>query len=73
MDRADLYRWCSIPADKLAGHPGRRTPFRMVETREEMGELMAGELAAEIESSNKAKRDFRVIVHDHRGTGVFNP
>ncbi|HEY9594010.1 MAG TPA: hypothetical protein VHE79_06010 [Spirochaetia bacterium] len=62
MDRADLYRWCSIPADKLAGHPGRRTPFRMVETREEMGELMAGELAAEIESSNKAKRDFRVIV-----------
>jgi glucosamine-6-phosphate deaminase len=62
MDRAELCRWCSIPADSLVGHPGLRIPFRMVERREEMAELMAGELAAEIESANRSGRDFRAIV-----------
>ena len=62
MDKKALYRWCSIPADELAGHPDRKVSFRMVETSKEMGRLMARELADEIKEAAREKRTFRAII-----------
>ena len=40
----DLYRWCSIPAQKLQDHPDLRVSLRIVRDSNEMGNLMAREL-----------------------------
>jgi glucosamine-6-phosphate deaminase len=60
--KADLYRWCSIPATQLAGHPQLRAKFRMVRDSAEMGKLMAEELVAEIEAKNKQGLPTRAII-----------
>ena len=60
--KADLYRWCSVPAHELSGHPELRTRFRMVRDSAEMGFLMAQELVAEIEANNRQMRPTRAIV-----------
>ena len=62
MKKKDLYRWCSYKAEDLPGHPDLKTPFRMVETSEEMGVLMAREFADEVIKANAEGRRFRVIV-----------
>ena len=43
----DLYAWCKIPYGDLETHPQRKVPFRLCRDSEEMGRLMARELAAE--------------------------
>jgi len=58
----DLYKWCSIPADELMGHPDLKTPFRLVKDSAEMGEIMARELVDEIKKANIDGRNFRAIV-----------
>ena len=58
----DLYNWCRIPAEDLAGHPQRRVPFRLVRDAEEMGQLMARELAEVIEANNVAGRATRAAL-----------
>ena len=58
----ELYKWCSIPYDKLEDFPGRKIPFRLVKNAEEMGNLMAKELADEIEASNKINKPTRAII-----------
>ncbi|MBZ5573854.1 MAG: hypothetical protein LAO09_18470 [Acidobacteriia bacterium] len=60
--RADLYRWCRIPARELAGHPQLRGKFRMVADSAEMGNLMAEELAAVIEANNRQGLPTRAII-----------
>ena len=62
MDKKLLYNWCSYSADELADHNDRKTPFRLVETSEDMGELMARELADDILSANRDGRIFRAII-----------
>jgi len=62
MDKKLLYKWCSLTADELSAHKALKTPFRMVETSEEMGLLMARELADEILSANREGRAFRAII-----------
>ena len=62
MDKKNLYKWCSIPVDKLLGHPDLKTPLRIVKDSAEMGELMAGELISEIELANNEKRVLRAIL-----------
>jgi glucosamine-6-phosphate deaminase len=54
--------WCSVPVDQLAVHPGLKTPFRLVETAEQMGALMARDLIAEIQQASKEGRICRIIV-----------
>ncbi|MBL7697896.1 MAG: hypothetical protein JNK79_07045 [Chitinophagaceae bacterium] len=56
----DLYKWCSIPAEKLAGHAGLKIPFRMTANSEEMGEVMARDFVEEIKSASG--EPFRAIV-----------
>ena len=58
----DLYRWCSIRAQDLATHPERRIPFRLVDTPEAMGEMMAAEFVEEIAAANRQGRSIRAIV-----------
>ena len=60
--KSDLYEWCRIPAADLVGHPNLRVPFRIVADSIEMGELMAQELVAEIETNNAAGRPTRAII-----------
>jgi glucosamine-6-phosphate deaminase len=58
----DLYPWCQVPYNQLAGHPGRKIPFRLCSDSSAMGELMAQELADEIKRANVDGRVLRVIV-----------
>jgi glucosamine-6-phosphate deaminase len=62
VDPRQLYEWCRIPADELAGHPGLRVPFRMVEDAREMARLMAEELASLVAARNAEGRATRAIV-----------
>ena len=57
-----LYEWCSINAEDLCGHPGLKVPFRMVDTSEQMGELMARELIDDIKLANAEGRNYRAII-----------
>ena len=60
--KRDLYRWCSIPAEKLSGHPELRTRFRMVLDSAEMGRLMAQELVDVIAANNQQSSPTRAII-----------
>jgi len=62
IDKKDLYSWCAIPAEELENHKGLKVRFRMVESSEEMGLLMAREFADEIIKANRENRISRVIV-----------
>lgn len=58
----ELYEWCKIPFDQLEDHSGKKVPFRLVKDSEEMGILMARELADEIETNNQRNRVTRAII-----------
>jgi glucosamine-6-phosphate deaminase len=53
INPGELYKWCSIPAEELATHPGLKIPFRMCRDSAEMGQLMARELVDEIQRHNR--------------------
>lgn len=57
-----LYEWCKIPYTKLANHPERKIPFRLAKDSQEMGEIMARELVAEIKAANQRGTQFRAII-----------
>src|SRR5438093_12934766 len=59
--KADLYRWCRIPATELLTHPGLRVRFRIVQNSAEMGLLMAQDLVEVIEANNKQNLATRAI------------
>ena len=56
-----LYEWCSIKAEKLVNHPKLKVPFRLTETSNDMGELMAREFVDEIKLAASEGREFRAI------------
>ena len=62
IQKADLCRWCKIPANELTGHPLLRARFRMVRDSAEMGQLMAEELAEVIEENNRKGSPTRGII-----------
>jgi glucosamine-6-phosphate deaminase len=62
VSKKDLYSWCSIPAEKLENHKGLKVRFRIVESSQEMGILMARELIDEIVKANRENRTFRAIL-----------
>ena len=59
---AELYPWCKIPYDKLEKNPLLKVPFRLVRDSNEMGLIMARELADEIASNNSAGKNTRAII-----------
>jgi glucosamine-6-phosphate deaminase len=62
VDKKDLYRWCSIPAEQIANHPARKIPFRTCKDSAEMGRIMASELVDEIQSHNQRGETTRAII-----------
>jgi len=62
VNPTDLYRWCTIPADQLISHPGRKIPLRLVRDSSEMGNLMAREVVETIETNNRAGLPTRLII-----------
>jgi glucosamine-6-phosphate deaminase len=62
VDLHQLLNWCRIPADELQGHPGLRIPYRQVRDSEEMGRVMAGDLAEVITENNRKNRPTRAII-----------
>lgn len=60
MNIQDLYKWCSIPAEQLAGNANLKIPLRITANSEEMGEVMARDFVdAIVAAGGKA---FRAIV-----------
>jgi glucosamine-6-phosphate deaminase len=59
---AALYPWCKIPYDQLENNPASKVPFRLVKDSNEMGLLMARELADEIITNNTKGRITRAII-----------
>ena len=62
IDQHALYQWCKIPVEKLENHPELKTPFRLCKDSDEMGWIMARELADEIESHNRFGEPTRAII-----------
>lgn len=62
MRLQDLYSWCSIPYSQLESHPERKIPFRLCRDSAEMGQLMARELADEIQLHNRRGEPTRAII-----------
>ena len=62
VDRRQLYEWCKIPVQDLAGHPGLRVPFRLVRDAADMGQQMARDLVDVIVANNAHERETRAIV-----------
>lgn len=58
----DLYTWCKIPYDQLENNPELKIPFRLVKDSQEMGILMARELADEIINNNSRNSSTRAII-----------
>jgi glucosamine-6-phosphate deaminase len=57
-----LIEWCRIPVDDLPSHPSLRVPYQQVADSEEMGRLMAEELAAVIEANTRDGVPTRAII-----------
>ncbi len=62
MDLNLLYQWCSIPMEELVSHPALKIRLRIVEDAQEMGRVMAKDLADEIWKAAREHRVFRLIV-----------
>lgn len=62
LELKELYQWCKIPYDELAGRTDRKVPFRLVRDSEEMGQVMARELVDEISHNNRLGRPTRAII-----------
>ncbi len=62
ISKADLYRWCKVPANQLLNHPDLRAKFRVVRDSAEMGQLMAEDLVGVIDGNNKRGLPTRAII-----------
>lgn len=62
ISAAELYQWCKIPYNKLENNPLLKVPFRLVRDSDEMGLIMARELADEIAANNGAGKVTRAII-----------
>lgn len=62
IDIKDLYKWCKVPVDQLTGHSDLKIPFRLLNSSDEMGEVMAREFVEDIKAANITDKPFRAIV-----------
>lgn len=61
-NKKNLFSWCKIPVDELQKNTKLKTPFRIVNDSEEMGNVMAREFISEIKNANNENRVLRAIV-----------
>ena len=62
IDKRDLYRWCRVASDDLAGHPDVRIPLRLCADGREMASLMARELVDAAREAAERGSSLRVII-----------
>lgn len=62
VDPKELLTWCRITAEDLPSHPDLRVPYRQVADSEEMGKIMAEELAEVIEKNTREGKPTRAII-----------
>jgi glucosamine-6-phosphate deaminase len=62
VDPRRLLEWCRIPAAQLPDHPALRIPYKQVDNSEEMGQLMAEDLAEVIDENNRKHLPTRAII-----------
>jgi glucosamine-6-phosphate deaminase len=62
LTRKQIYQWCSIPADRLASHPDRKIPLRIVADAQAIGEVMARDFIDDILPASRAGRRYHAIV-----------
>jgi glucosamine-6-phosphate deaminase len=62
INAEELYQWCKIPYNQLEDHPALKVTFRLTEDSTSMGNLMARELADEIQGNNEAGKGTRAII-----------
>lgn len=62
IDPKTLYQWCKIPFTRLENNPDAKVRFRLVKDSQEMGMLMARELADEISANNETGKPTRAII-----------
>ena len=62
VDPKQLLEWCRVRVDDLPSHPSLKVPYRQVADSEEMGRLMAEELAAVIEANTRESLPTRAII-----------
>jgi glucosamine-6-phosphate deaminase len=58
----ELLEWCKVPCQELENHPDLKIPFRLCRNSEEMGSIMARELADEIQLHNQEGEKTRAII-----------
>ena len=61
INKKDLFRWCSIPCEKLSEH-SPKIPYEIVTDSKKMGEKMARELVEEIKYHNEKNEPTRAII-----------
>jgi glucosamine-6-phosphate deaminase len=62
ITKKNLYNWCNYKPEELENHPNLKTKFRLVKDSNVMGELMARELADEIQKANSLQREYCAII-----------
>jgi glucosamine-6-phosphate deaminase len=62
ITREELYRYCSISAERLPDNPELKVPFRLVKDSKTMGKLMADELVSLIDKNNSMGWQTRAII-----------
>ncbi len=62
MNLSDLYKWCSVPTDKLVDHPQTKVPLRLVQDAKELGFVMANDFAQDIALANAQGRVYHAII-----------
>ena len=62
ITQSQLYHWCLPKYNELEGHPGRQIPFRLCRDSADMGQIMARELIAEIQSNQRQGKNTRAII-----------
>ncbi|MGC1361962.1 MAG: hypothetical protein WA419_10030 [Silvibacterium sp.] len=62
VDPRQLLEWCRVPVDELPSHPALKVPYRQVADSEEMGQLMAEDLAEVIQNNTRQHLPTRAII-----------
>jgi glucosamine-6-phosphate deaminase len=62
IDPRQLYEWCRIPAEALENHPDLRVPLRLCRDSDEMAQIMAQELAADVQAAAERGAPLRGIL-----------
>lgn len=62
IDKKQLYEWCQIPVDQLENHPDLKIKLKILDTKEEVYQWAAEDLANEVRKKNQENKPTRWIM-----------